>query len=89
MVGEKFLAHKSEDEREQTLQDHLEGAADLCAGFAAAFGAEDGLLDWPTTWGNILLPSSAGFRGAQSVWTTPLLGLRNAASWNRSAPLSP
>ncbi|MCI9158556.1 MAG: CRISPR-associated helicase Cas3' [Lawsonibacter sp.] len=40
MVGEKFLAHKSEDEREQTLQDHLEGAADLCAGFAAAFGAE-------------------------------------------------
>lgn len=41
MAGEKLLAHKSEDKREQTVQDHLNGTADLCAGFAAAFGAED------------------------------------------------
>lgn len=41
MVGEKFLAHKAEDKREQTIQEHLNGTADLCAGFAAAFGAED------------------------------------------------
>lgn len=41
MVGEKFLAHKAEDKREQTIQEHLNGTADLCAGFAADFGAED------------------------------------------------
>ncbi|MCI8423051.1 MAG: CRISPR-associated helicase Cas3' [Lawsonibacter sp.] len=39
-MGEKFLAHKTEDKREQTIQEHLNGTADLCAGFAAAFGAE-------------------------------------------------
>lgn len=44
-MEEKFLAHKSEDKREQTVQEHLNGTADLCAGFAAAFGAEEqGLL---------------------------------------------
>ena len=41
MIGEKFLAHKSEDKRVQTIQAHLNGTADLCAGFAAAFGAEE------------------------------------------------
>ncbi len=41
MAEEKFLAHKSEDEREQTIQQHLNGTANLCAGFAAVFGAED------------------------------------------------
>ncbi|RKI67504.1 CRISPR-associated helicase Cas3' [bacterium 1xD42-67] len=40
MAGERFLAHTSEDKREQTIQEHLDGTADLCAGFAAAFGAE-------------------------------------------------
>ncbi len=41
MIEEKFLAHRSEDKREQTVQAHLNGTADLCAGFAAAFGAEE------------------------------------------------
>ena len=40
MVKEKFLAHKSEDKREQTVQEHLNGTAALCARFAAAFGSE-------------------------------------------------
>ena len=35
----KYLAHRSEDGREQTVQEHLRGTADLCAQFAAAFGA--------------------------------------------------
>ncbi len=41
MIGGKFLAHKSEDKRVQTIQAHLNGTADLCARFAAAFGAEE------------------------------------------------
>lgn len=41
MAEEKFLAHRSEDQREQTIEQHLSGTASLCAGFAAAFGAED------------------------------------------------
>ena len=36
----KYLAHISEDGREQTVARHLEGTAELCAEFAAAFGAE-------------------------------------------------
>jgi len=40
-----YLAHRSEDDREQTVQEHLNGTAELCAGFAAAFGeAERGRL---------------------------------------------
>ena len=41
MEREVFLAHRSEDQREQSISKHLNGAADLCAGFAAAFGAEE------------------------------------------------
>lgn len=36
-----YLAHLSEDHREQTVLDHLEGTAALCRDFAAAFGAEE------------------------------------------------
>ncbi len=37
-----YLAHISEDGlRCQTVAEHLRGTADLCAGFAAAFGAEE------------------------------------------------
>lgn len=41
MVKERYLAHTSEDKREQTVQEHLNGTADLCAGFASVFGAEE------------------------------------------------
>lgn len=37
----KYLAHRSEDGREQTVLQHLEGTAEQCAAFAAAFGAEE------------------------------------------------
>lgn len=37
----KWLAHRAEDGREQTVLEHLKGTADLCAQFAAAFGAEE------------------------------------------------
>jgi len=43
-MGEKYLAHRTEDdenEREQTILEHLKGTANLCAEFAAAFGAEE------------------------------------------------
>lgn len=36
----KMLAHISEDGREQTIEEHLEGTAQLCSAFAKAFGAE-------------------------------------------------
>ena len=36
-----YLAHISQDSRRQTVLKHLNGTAELCAGFAAAFGAED------------------------------------------------
>lgn len=36
-----YLAHISEDGRNQTILDHLTGTAKLCADFAAAFGAEE------------------------------------------------
>lgn len=41
MKDSRFLAHISEDGREQTVAEHLFGTAELCAKFAAAFGAED------------------------------------------------
>lgn len=37
----KYLAHRSEDGREQTILQHLEGTAEQCAAFASAFGAEE------------------------------------------------
>lgn len=37
----RYLAHRAEDGREQTVLEHLEGTARLCAQFAAAFGAQD------------------------------------------------
>ena len=36
-----YLAHISQDGRRQTVLEHLNGTAELCAGFAAAFRAED------------------------------------------------
>lgn len=41
MNGMQRLAHISEDGREQSILEHLTGTAGLCAGFAAAFGAEE------------------------------------------------
>ena len=38
---ERYLAHLSEDGREQTVLAHLEGTAARSAAFAAAFGAEE------------------------------------------------
>lgn len=35
-----FLAHLSDDGRKQTVKEHLEGTAKLCAGFALQFGAK-------------------------------------------------
>lgn len=37
----RYDAHIAEDGRKQTVLEHLEGTAELCAGFAAAFGAEE------------------------------------------------
>lgn len=39
--NEKFLAHRSEDGREQSIEEHLEGTGKLCAAFAKAFCAEE------------------------------------------------
>lgn len=36
-----FLAHIAEDGREQTVDEHERGTAELCAKFAAQFGAEE------------------------------------------------
>ena len=36
-----FLAHKTEDGRVQTVREHLEGTAQLCAAFARQFDAEE------------------------------------------------
>ncbi|WP_352401529.1 CRISPR-associated helicase Cas3' [Synergistes jonesii] len=50
MSGKTYLAHLAKDEitgegKKQTILDHLNGTAKLCAGFAASFGAEkQGLL---------------------------------------------
>lgn len=41
MRGMKYLAHISEDGREQTVRQHLEGTAALAAGFAKGFGGEN------------------------------------------------
>ena len=35
-----YLAHTAQDGREQSIIEHLNGTANLCAGFAASFGAE-------------------------------------------------
>ena len=40
----EYLAHISEDGRNQTVKEHLDGTAALCRGFAGAFGA--GELAW-------------------------------------------
>lgn len=39
-MEKKYLAHISEDGREQTVFEHLIGTGELCASFASAFGAE-------------------------------------------------
>lgn len=36
-----YLAHIAQDGRQQTISEHLNGTAELCASFAAAFGAEN------------------------------------------------
>lgn len=38
---DEFFAHKSEDGRMQTVKEHLQGTAALCASFAREFGAEE------------------------------------------------
>lgn len=40
-MNEKYLAHISNDKREQTILEHLNGTAELCARYASAFGAEE------------------------------------------------
>ena len=41
----RYLAHIAQDNRRQTVSEHLNGTAELCAAFAAAFGAgEQGRL---------------------------------------------
>ena len=37
----EYLAHLAQDGRRQTVAEHLNATADLCAAFAAAFGAEE------------------------------------------------
>lgn len=37
----EYLAHIAQDKREQTVLEHLNGTAKLCAEFAATFGAEE------------------------------------------------
>ena len=41
MDDRTYLARLTEDGRNQTVLEHLEGAAERCAAFAAAFGAEE------------------------------------------------
>ena len=41
MNEKRFLAHMAADGREQTVQEHLTGAAKLAASFARPFGAEE------------------------------------------------
>ena len=41
MSEQKFLAHIAADGREQTVQAHLMGTAQLAAAFARSFGAEE------------------------------------------------
>ena len=36
-----YLAHRTEDGQEQSIQEHAENVAELCAKFAASFGAEE------------------------------------------------
>lgn len=40
-VKQVYLAHISQDGRAQTVEDHLQGTAELCGRFAAKFGEED------------------------------------------------
>lgn len=37
----RYIAHKAEDGRTQSVQEHLEGTAKLAAGFGSAFGAQE------------------------------------------------
>ncbi len=41
MERKRYLAHRAQDEREQTVREHLNGTAERCAEFAAAFGAAE------------------------------------------------
>ena len=41
MKHDEYIAHKTEDGRLQSVKDHLEGTAALCASFASRFGAEE------------------------------------------------
>lgn len=40
-MGVRYLAHLAQDGRSQTVVEHLNGTSDLCAAFAASFGAEE------------------------------------------------
>ena len=39
MMEKVYLAHRSEDQREQTVSAHLNAASALCAQFSSPFGA--------------------------------------------------
>ena len=41
MIQQPYLAHITPDGREQTVEEHLRGTAQLCGSFAAAFGEEE------------------------------------------------
>lgn len=41
MSQPQFVAHKTDDDRFQSVKDHLEGTATLCASFSKCFGAEE------------------------------------------------
>ena len=41
MKHDEYIAHKTEDGRLQSVKDHLQGTAALCASFASRFGAKE------------------------------------------------
>ena len=86
-----YLAHISQDSRRQTVLKHLNGTAELCAGFAAAFGAEDQarLAGLAHDLGSIPTRSSGGCRGVQHESITRPPARRSAASWGRPTRPSP
>lgn len=69
-----YLAHIAEDGRQQTVAEHSRGTAELCAGFASAFGAEElgRLAGLAHDLGKYSDDFQRRLRGVRSVWTTPL-----------------
>lgn len=84
-----YLAHISEDRRQQTILEHLAGTAELCAAllYHLARGNWGSLPDWLMISENIPTLSSAAFKGAfgQSM---QLRELMSAGSRDRPPPRS-